>query len=351
MKGFLGIFLLIVLVGGAFVPVDLPYSFESTGRVYPLQSWVLQKNTDGTLISMLQDHKTGLMKDYSSYQFDRGDVVNITFNPEGIEGRGIKSGELVANISSNMLAGNLLNLNNELAIQRATLEKVRTGEKRETRSKNQEQLRLAEQEVVLAQKTYDRAKLMLEEGLIARAEFERADNELKEAKLKVQVEEGRLEVVSTGEKPEDIKLVEAKIQSLQNQIAFQKNTNDNYNIFSPVSGQIRYENGSEGDKMIIEDTSNYVIYVPVKLSNVSFIDSTSNIEIELMGRDTILQADLIDMGGRVEILGREQVVIAKAVVRNFKEGLTIGMPVLSRISVGEVTPYEYLSRSMKVDLK
>ncbi len=351
MKGFLGIFLLIVLVGGAFVPVDLPYSFESTGRVYPLQSWILQKNPDGTLISMLHDHKTGLMSDYSSYQFDRGDVVNINFNPNGVENRSIVKGELVANISSNMLSQNLIQLQNQLAIEKARLENVSTGEKPEIVANNNEKIRLAKQDVAIAQKIFDRAQLTFKEGLIARSEFEFAENALKEAKLAVEVEEGKLMVVSTGQKPEEIKLVEAKIKSLQNQIAFNNTTNDNYNIFSPINGQIRYESSPEGDRMIVEDTSNYVLYVPIKLSNTSFVDSNSIVEIELMGRDTTLEATLVDMGGKVEILGIEQVVIAKALVPNFKEGLTIGMPVISRISVGEVTPYEYLERSMKVDFK
>ena len=305
------------------MPVDLPYAFESTARVYPLQSWILQKNTDGTLVSMLHDHKSGLMRDYSSYQFDRGDVVNISFNPNGVENRSIKKGELIANISSNMLAGNIIKLQNELAIEKARLENVKTGEKPEILANTNERIRLAKQDVAIAQKTFDRAKLTFAEGLIARSEYELAENALNEAKLAVEVEQGRLTVVSTGQKPEEIKLVEAQIKSLQNQIAFSNTTNDNYNIFSPINGQIRYESESMGDRMIVEDTSNYVIYIPIKLSNTSFVDSTSIVEIEMMGRDTILQASLVDMGSKVEIIGRERVVIAQAIVTNFKEGLTI----------------------------
>jgi len=89
----IGIIMIILIVASVFVPVDIPYAFDSTAKVYPLQEWVIHKRPDGSMVSTLHNHKTGLLKDYASYQFDRGDIVNIQFNPNRIAESQIDSGE------------------------------------------------------------------------------------------------------------------------------------------------------------------------------------------------------------------------------------------------------------------
>ena len=69
------------------------------------------------------------------------------------------------------------------------------------------------------------------------------------------------------------------------------------------------------------------------------------------GSDTLVQAELISISDKVEILNRNVVVIAKASVHGDVPGLSSGMPVKCKITTGKVLPIEYMKRSMKIESK
>ncbi|MEM9821022.1 MAG: hypothetical protein AAF985_08115, partial [Bacteroidota bacterium] len=328
-----------------------PYTFESTGKVYPLQQWVLQKNQDGSLLSTLHNYKSGLLKDYSSFQFDRGDLINIRFNPGQIVESKVDSGALIATIGSNMLAERLIRLQNDLSIEQANLSKALAGRKPEIVDKAAEELILAKQELQLRKKQYERAKEMHEEGILAFADFERAEGVYQQTQTRVSVAEENISVITTGERPEQINFIKAKIVSIQKEIAFLQMTNDSYNIFTPIAGSIGFETTPQADKLIIEDTTERILYIPVKVSDRDFIDKNTIIELSIVGQDTLVPAKLVEVGKKVEILNRNVVVLAKASVAGNVPGLATGMPVKCKVSCGHVKPMEYMKRSMKVELK
>jgi len=350
-KGSLGIIMIILIVASVFVPVDIPYAFNSTAKVYPLQQWIIHKQPDGSLVSTLHDHKTGLLKDYASYQFDRGDVVNIQFNPNRIAQSKVDSGELIATIQSNLLNGRMIALENEIAIERANLLRTEAGSKPEIIKQAQEELRLAEQELEIQKLKIARAQGMLDEGLLARAEFENTENAFKQAKNALVVAKEKIQVVTTGDKPEEIEYIKSRITSIGKQLDFLKTSNSNYNIFSPIAGRISYETDQNGDRMIVEDTTEHILVIPIKLRDRDFIGENTVIELSILGQDSLVPAKLLGLNEKVEILNRHVVVLAKASVSGNIPGLASGMPVKCKVTCGAVKPLEYLKRSTNLELK
>lgn len=351
LKGSVGIIMIFMIVASVFVPVDIPYAFDSTAKVYPLQRWVLQKNRDGSLLSTLHNYKSGLLKDYSSFQFDRGDVINIQFNPSQIAESRVDSGALIATIASNMLSERLIRLENEMAIEQANLVKGMAGQKPELVDKAVEELHLAKQELILSKKQYERAKQMYNEGLIAFSEYEQKESLFEQTQTRVSVAQEKISVTVSGERPEEINFIKAKIASIEKEIAFFRTTSSSYNVYSPIAGKMSFEALPEADQLIIEDTTEHILYIPIKLRDRDFVGKDTKIELSIIGQDSIISADLIEINEKVEILNRNIVVLAKAKVSGNVRGLSTGMPVKCKISCGTVKPIEYMKRSMKIDLK
>lgn len=352
-KGSVGILMVVLLIASVFVPVEIPYTFNTTAKVYPLQQWVLHKNVDGNLIKTLHNYKSGRLAEYATFPFDRGDVVNIKFHPDQSASTSqVDSGYLVASIASLNLAQQLVDLENQLNVERANLQKVSTGEKQEIIVQGKEILNQALADLKFKQANLDRAEKMFADGLLAKAKLEAAQQGVKQAEIAIEVARKRIGVTSTGEKPEEINLIQAKINSFESQINFLKSTNDSYDIYAPISGNMYYETGIEGDKLIIDDIKEHILIIPIKLKDRDFIGDDTMIELEVHGSDTLVQAQLIDVSDKVEIINREVVVIAKASISADKaKGLASGMPIKCKITTGKVLPIEYMKRSMKLDQK
>jgi len=350
-KGAIGIILIILIIASVFVPIDIPYAFDSTAKVYPLQQWVIHKRPDGSLVSTLHNHKTGLLKDYSSYQFDRGDIVNIQFNPNQISESKIDSGELIAVIQSNLLNGQLVSLENEKNIEKANLLRTRAGAKPEIVSQAREELHLAEQELEIQKLKIARAEDMLNEGLLARAEYENIENDFKQANNALVVAREKILVATSGDRPEEVEYIKSRIASLRNQIDFLKTSTDNYTIHSPIAGKISFETALDGDRMMIQDTTEHILIIPVKLRDRDFMDENTVIELSILGQDTLVPAKLLGLNDKVEIINRNVVVLAKASVSGNIPGLASGMPVKCKVTCSAVRVLEYLKRSANLELK
>ncbi|MFT5166917.1 MAG: hypothetical protein ACI8P3_002149 [Saprospiraceae bacterium] len=351
LRSIVALIMVATLVACIYLPIDIPYSFNSVARVYPIQKWELLKNNDGSLISSLHNYRTGLLKDYSSFQFDRGDVVNIQFNPGQIAETFVDSGTMIASIYSNSLSEKLINLKNQLNVERANLQKEKAGEKVEIVLEAEENLRMTKDNVIYYERSFNRAKRLLAEGLIAKATFEQIESDYQEAQNAVAIAQKQINIQMTGEKPEQILLTQARMSALSREIDFLETTSNFYELNAPISGNLRYESDLNGDRVIVEDTSEYIIFIPVRLKNRYFIKDNVAIELELVGRDTMINAELVEVSKQTSQLNNNVVVMVKACISGTEFGLSPGMPVACTVKCGEVRLLEYLKRSIKVDIR
>lgn len=342
-----GFLIVVFLVGSIFLPIDIPYAFESTAKVFPLQEWSVVKRPDGSLVSTLHHYQTGLLRDFSSFQFDRGDVIQVQFNKELLAKPSVDSGALIATILSNTLDGRLVELENEKAIETANLKRTQAGAKPELIQQVKEELRLAEEEVNLRQLQLTRAEEMLKNELIARSEYEVAENALVQSQNALVVAKEKISVATSGEKPEQVAYIESKIQSIQKEIDFLNTTTGNYAIYTPIGGKVTYKSDAAGDQIIIEDASERIILLPIRLRDRDYIDENTKFEFSVPGIDSLLTADLVGIEEKVEYINNDVVVIAKLLMNKGLNKLATGMPLRCKVTCEEVRPIEYFKRSAR----
>ena len=282
------------------------------------------------------------MRDYQSFQFDRGDIVNVGF--ERLDRDTVSAGDTIAIVRSQQLNERLVQLGNQLAIERARLRQLSTGQKPEIRNAAVDEKRLARQELELRQKQYDRMKGLVDEGLVSQNDFEVAATALDQARTRLELAESRRTVVETGEKPEDIDLAKANIAAIQREISFIKSTAAVFTLQSPLSGFLRFETDVESDKLIVEDVSAQIFVIPIRLDDRAFLAQHKTIPLTVEG--TKVEAEVLSLSDRVEYLHGEPVVFLKVMV-DYVANTLPGMPIQCTVKCDEVKPLEYLTRSVR----
>ena len=311
----------------------------------PAQEWILTKRLDGSLTVTLHDHRTGQLKQAEGYQFDRGDLVQMEFSQTDSSSLFIQKGEVVATILSNRLDEQLIQLKNQLQVEQANREVVATGEKQELIRQLKEEVNLAKENVKIQKKMYDRAKVLVEEGVIAIAEWEQAENAHDAAILQVKVAEEALTVANTGEKVETVSLAASRIQSLQQQIAFFENKQQRYLLTAPFEGILRTETTLDGYRLVLEDTSAAILIIPIRVRDSRFVRAGQEITLKFPDSQQIFTSSVLEVGAQVALIGREQVVTVKAWTK--EKGLPTGMPLRCTINCGDVRIVEFLKRSIQ----
>ncbi len=329
-----------MLVAIVFAPVDVPFTIESVAKALPVRQWVWVKNTDGSLVATLYDHRAGTVSRAESYQFDRGDQVEVKF----VNGT-VRQGDPVVTIASNRLGEQLVQLRNLLAIEQANFHVVSTGEKQELRRQLEEEIKLAQEDLKLQKKLYDRTKQSFEEGLVALQDLELAETAYRAASARVRVTEEALEVGATGEKTETRQLSTSRIESLKREIEFLENKQEQYIITAPFEGILRTEVTLTGDRLLLEDTAATVLLIPVRIKDSPYVRPGQTIEIAQRERGTSFACQVLEVGDRTELLNRDLVVTVKALT--YEKDLPPGMPFRCYIHCGKVRILEFVKRSVR----
>jgi hypothetical protein len=347
LKRYFSIIILPLLIALVLVPIDVPFTLDSVARVTPVRQWALVKSSDGSIGATLYDHRTGLVSNQEGYQFERGDLVEVRFKEGWKPGGSIRAGETVATILSNQLGEQLVQLKNQLAVEQANLGVVASGQKPQVIQQQEEEINLAKADLELRQKTLERMKRLHAEGLVAALELERAENAHNESLSRVRVAERSLQVSATGEKQETVSLASSKIASLQKQIAFLESKRSKYTLAAPFDGQLRFETTTEGERLLVEDTSAAILHIPVRLRDISYVQPGQKITLQLADNLTTIPASILEVGARVEILNREQVIIVKATTDAGAVAPPFGAAVRCQIDCGKVRVSEFLKRSIR----
>ena len=344
LRRYSGIIILALFIAAIFAPIDVPYALESVAKVVPARQWILTKRLDGSLTVTLHDHRTGQLKEAEGYQFDRGDLVQMEFRSADSTGLFVKKGEVVATILSNRLDEQIIQLKNQLQVEQANRDVVATGEKQELIRQLKEELNLAKENLKLQKKMYDRAKTLVEDGVIAQAEWEQTENAHDAAIVQVKVAEEALTVANTGEKTETVSLAASRIQSLQQQISFLENKQQRYLLTAPFEGTLRTETTPDGDRILLEDTSASILIIPIRVRDSRFVQPGQEISLKFPDNQQTFISSVLETGAQVALLGREQVVTVKALTK--EKNLPAGMPLRCTINCGDVRIFEFLKRSV-----
>jgi len=348
--------LLIIIVVVRFLPIQFPYKITSAGKILPAKSWIVSKGNSGQLISFLHNMEKGIVDNYSVKEFERGDDIHLLLNADIRIGKTINEKDTVGFIYSNEIEKQIALLTSELNITKSSLDFNLTGEKESVIREAEENLKFYISQADVQKKILTRQKALREKNLISQEEYELTLNQVELNDISIAIAKAKLESVSTGAKKEQIELINSQIKSLQKQIEVLQKRYNSYHLTSPIDGVV--STLISGDTLFtISDNNKFVVMIPVKMNEIEFIKSDSEIEIRLPLSAEMLNGKIIFIDYSTHNLSGEQVIFAMASIETGEQSamlnhnrLASGLMVECKIDGGSAGVYEHLKRFMNKNI-
>lgn len=257
-----------VLLVVALATVQFPHSISLHGKIMPAQRWILTRAENGQVSYMTVNYMTGMQDGYYTNQMERGEIVSLKLQPELARRDRVRYQDTMAVLTSSDAEEQMAALKGERDIATADLIASRTGEKQSVIEVYRHRLEQARSVAEEKKNIAERAGKLYEKKLISLEECEVAANAARVAQAEVESAMAQLTDMRTGVKPEEIQLLEARIESLNRQIEIKGKRIKSYTILAPFSGAIETLVHSD-TLLILSDDSKHMVLMPVRPADCS----------------------------------------------------------------------------------
>ncbi|MDO8898051.1 MAG: hypothetical protein Q7V19_10405 [Bacteroidales bacterium] len=344
---------LLILGGLFFLPLKIPFSFQSMGLLNPAEKWIIRTDLDGNFYSELKNFNSGVIVQSTSYRFERGDIASLYFSKDITNNASINKGDTIGILSSRLVEDRIQKLESQMVVWNQQLQSQKSGEKEAVVEELRQKLVFAQQQFELTKKNFDRSQILFLDSLIAREKFESAETEFLTAKTNIEIAQSSYNAVISGAKPEAIRLVEEQILASEKELHFLKETKQKYVLLSPMSGKLVLNQylPKEIEYMSIIDTTAFILYAPVKFHYRPYLSYELKVDLTIPGTDQTVQAEIFDFTEHVEIISSNQVIFVKARISDPPAALIPGLSVKCKFAGEPVTLREYVKRTLDIFLR
>ena len=337
--------LLVLSVLLLFIPIKVHYSFEATALINPAREWYLKRGQNDSYISELHDFETNGISHLKSYIFERGDIAEVHIT-DGLTSDGfIKHTDTIAYIHSYFIENELIRLKNLKAIEETSLIANTTGKKKELIDEAKQKYEFAKEQLNLDEKNFKRQEKLYKDSIISQADFEINENSFNLAKINVQIAHNELLAIQAGKKSEEIEYFQKKIDSYEKEIKTIEHLKQQYYIKPAISGIVNFSTIEDGI-ITVSDTGRFILKIPVKVSNLQYLDRIVAIKFSIPGYSDKIDASFIDLDENVNLMTNQQMVVAKAVISGSFHKIYPGMAVQCKVICDEITIFEFLKRGI-----
>ena len=246
------------------LPVSVGRTVSVSAKVLPAKEWLLVKSQAGSLLAVLCDHLYGTVDSYTVVSVVRGDAFGFTMHASRRPGDVISAGDTIVSIRSHELLRESQRLAGELAVARANLSVMVTGEKEPVAMEAERSVNLAKENAGLQAILLQRQDSLYRRNLISREEYDLARSAAQQAAIEVAIAEARLQTVRTGSKPELIRMVHSQIAALEQELEALQTQLTSLTLVSPFSGILSSSSGID-TLCTVQDTGRVVlIALPVE---------------------------------------------------------------------------------------
>lgn len=344
--------LLLVLILGLvvlFLPIKVNYSFEATSLVSPAREWHFKRGQDDSFITEFHDYSCSSIGEIKSFKFERGDVTDIQIKNDMNSGNRVNKGDTIAFIHSHHIENELIRLRNLKLIEQAALKLSLSGEKQSLVKQALEKIEFAKERLDLEERNLKRQETLFEEEVISEVNIESAKNQHKLAQINLEIVKNEYLSLATGQKDEAIKFIQQKIEAYGQEIEALNQLRNSYHIIAPLDGIVRYDQ-DVSTLISIEDTTKYILRIPVKVRNIQYLNEISAIRFSVPGYMEPYEASFLNLDKNVNFMSNQQMVIAKAEINESLNMIVPGMAVKCRVICDEVTLLRFIKRELKLRL-
>jgi len=337
----ISIVLLIIFI---FLPIEYPISISAKAKIVPSKTWILVKGPDGRLITSLVDNFSGINKEFSVTQFERGDAVKFALEKNIAPGQDISVEDTIGIVYSNKNEQEIEELKGDLAIAKASLSVKQSSEKQSVINEEKRKLAYAQKQVEEQSKIFERQKKLYEKQLISQQDFENEQAKLDLYKIDVNIAEEKLRTVQSGAKTEEIQFINSQIKSLENEISLLEQKSNSYVIHSPINGKVA-SSYNQDTLLIVNSDKEYTAFIPVNLSLIHYVTKGNQIEI-IRRNDITLSAEVDAIDKTVQTFAKDQFIMVKSIFKSTTSDFFVNEFVDCKIQCNKSNLWEYLKYNL-----
>jgi hypothetical protein len=339
----------IILIAVFLIPTKIPYNISTAGVVMPVKEWSLSRTQGGDLVSTLKDNRTGKLSAFSISVFQRGNEARFQLNPIVYHLPYLREGDTIATMYSNKDEERLVNLQGDLEVQHSELRFHNSGQKTYDVEAIANRIAVAKQELETQRSITTRTEALYKDSLISRQQYELALNLLRVRELDVKTAEANYASAKSGGKPEQIQLVQARINAIEQQIEQIRNGMKNQTLIAPIGGAVIHKKApiaqsSEDLLLSIADTSAFVVVLPVEYIEKEYVEPGQEVEMAIQGTTHIATGKIISIDNTVQIVDGRQALFVTAVCDEKNLPLVPGMILKTNVLCQPITISQYAAR-------
>lgn len=341
----------LLLMAGQLLPFAFPYYIQSQGQLVPIREWTLTRSANGDLKSSFKDNRTGKLSSFAVTAFQRGHEARFNLHPRLYQQAYIRKGDTIATMYSNKDEELLVQLQGELQVQQAEIQLHKAGEKKEDVQGFSDRLHMAQQALALQQKLTERSVALYRDSLISQQEYEIALHQLRTRELEVKIAQANYQSASTGGKPAQIDLIEAKNEAVRQRIRQIQEGLRDLVLLAPISGvAIKKKDQqvlAEEVLLSVADQSAYIISFPVPYAEKEYVQPGQGVRVSLTGTTRQCMGRIISIDNTTQIIDGRQAFFASALIG--QQDLPVVANTFLRVTVmGQpVTFRQYMSRGIR----
>jgi len=342
----ISIAVLLILLALFFLPVQIPYKVNSVAKILPARQLILSRGNSGEIIVSINDMLNGKDDTYQIISPERGEATILYLDPMLKNGQVVAQGDTLGTIYSSNQQENLVQLNGELKVLKASLKVAMSGEKRTKIEESRQKLEVAKMEFEKQKKIVDRLKKLWGKNLISQEEYETQADELAILAKEVNVSQAELEATLSGEKDEVIKQLKEQISAVENEMAFLKEQLASENlILAPFSGRIDM-NFSKDTLLIVSHFERGIAYIPVPIEDAVYINHGDSVSYNSTYPETPLSGEIQMKQSVMQMVGGKQCLLVVASAEPLANNFISGLLVPAEINSGSVSLPGYLQRNI-----
>lgn len=331
---------LAVLVVLVILPFNVGRTITVSAKVLPAKEWLLAKNQTGSVIASLRDHLQGTVESYTVVSVLRGDAFGFDLFTSRKPGDLVVVGDTIVSIRSHELAREYHRIWGELAVARANLAVMATGEKEPVTREAERSVRLARENANLQNILLQRQDSLYRRALASREEYDLAASAAQQAAIEVAIAEARLQTVRTGSKPELIRMVQSQIAASEQELEAVREQLSALTLVSPISGVLYSSTGADTLCTIYDTTNVVLIAVPVEYADR--VAPGQKVTFRLQFRPETYTGVVVTVNRQVRTLLARQSVLATASLNGSAHRLPANLVMAGAIETERVSLARYL---------
>jgi hypothetical protein len=338
-----------VVVGIVFLVISnfivVPYRLGSYAEVFPKEKWLLTRGNSGQIISNLIDYTAGYTTSYSFSQFERGEFVSANFHQFLKGKKEFEMGDTIVFLQSSYVRDELIKAEGELMVALANLKSQSSAEKEALIREAESRLKYTEERITEQKVLYERLKQLFEKGLASQQEYELEKWNLDLLEIEANIYSAQLDNLTTGVKPEQIKLLQSQVSALQSRLEFLKERESQLVFVSPISGKI-VSSYSPDTLLIVMNDEQVVLHMPVKIEDMPDFRKDQLITISFAKLNQSYSGKVLNIDKEVKLITGQQVVFISVLIDNREGHFLPGMILENYLKLGDITLLEQISRAI-----